>query len=151
MDATREVPLPADSALAAQLPRVDYQDAFAVRLPPGSSTNPEEWARRLFRDLPPWVRRLMRLRDALVRPFGLRRGDHRASMPFPRLLATEREVIIGVDDRHLDFRGSVHTDGATLTLATVVHFHNALGRLYFRPVRPFHRRIVRAALRRALV
>ncbi|MGW1808603.1 hypothetical protein [Streptomyces sp. NPDC002078] len=32
----------------------------------------------------------MRLRDALVRPFGLRRDDHRASMPFPCLLATER-------------------------------------------------------------
>ncbi|MGW5428482.1 DUF2867 domain-containing protein [Streptomyces sp. NPDC004059] len=108
-------------------------------------------ARRLFRDLPPCVRRLMRLRDALVRPSGLRRGDHRASMPFPCLPATEREVIIGVDDRHLDFRGSVHTDGATLTPATVVHFHRALGRLCFRPVRPFHRRIVRAALRRALV
>ncbi|MFJ9518138.1 DUF2867 domain-containing protein [Kitasatospora sp. NPDC101801] len=149
MAITRVVPVPADSVLPAQLPRIDYRDAYAVTLPPGSSADPEEWIRRLFTGSPSWIGRLMRLRDALVRPFGLRTGDRRSAAPFPTLLVTDREVVFGTDDRHLDFRASVHTDGSDLTVSTVVQFHNALGRAYFRPVRPFHHALIRSLLRHA--
>jgi hypothetical protein len=36
-----------------------------------------------------------------------------------------------------------------LTLSTVVHCHNALGRTYIRVIAPFHRLIVKSCLRRA--
>ncbi len=39
--------------------------------------------------------------------------------------------------------------GDDLQCATVVHHHNATGRAYFTVVKPFHRRIVPALLRRA--
>ncbi|GAA1221206.1 hypothetical protein GCM10009665_09230 [Kitasatospora nipponensis] len=152
MDVSRAVPIPADSQIAAGFPRVDYRDAFAAALPPGAATDPQEWARRVFAQPPGWIGRLLRLRDTLVAPLGLRGAERRSAgpFPFPQLRLTEREVVYGKDDRHLDFRVSVHTGGGELTITTVVHWNNALGRAYFRPVRPFHRRIVRSLLRRAV-
>ena len=38
---------------------------------------------------------------------------------------------------------------ARLTLSTVVHCHNRLGRVYLFVIAPFHRLIVRSGLRRA--
>ena len=64
------------------------------------------------------------------------------------------ELLLGEDDRHLDFRVSVllRDDGEAqwATVTTVVRFHNALGRAYFAVVRPFHQLIVPALIRRAL-
>ena len=60
------------------------------------------------------------------------------------------EILIGADDRHLDFRASmlVRRDASrsSAVLTTVVHF-NSLGRPYFFVVRPFHRLIVTSLLR----
>ena len=68
---------------------------------------------------------------------------------------TDELIVSGADDRHLDFRAvfAVREDsdgGAELVLLTVVRRHNRLGRAYFALIRPFHRRIVPAILRRAL-
>jgi hypothetical protein len=43
-----------------------------------------------------------------------------------------------------------HGWAGQLMLATVVQRHNAVGRAYFALIKPFHRRIVRALVRRAL-
>ena len=61
---------------------------------------------------------------------------------------TNKEVILGQDDKHLDFRISLYLAPATnnfqkrLTISTAVKFNNFFGRLYFLPVRPFHKIIV---------
>jgi hypothetical protein len=64
------------------------------------------------------------------------------------------ELLLGEDDRHLDFRVSVllrdEGEAQWATVTTVVRFHNALGRAYFAVVRPFHQLIVPALMRRAL-
>jgi Protein of unknown function (DUF2867) len=64
---------------------------------------------------------------------------------------SDDEVLLGADDRHLDFRASmlVRRDAArsSAVLTTVVHFNNGLGRAYFFVVRPFHRLIVTSLLR----
>lgn len=147
------VPIPADSALPDHLPRVDYADAYAVTLPPGSSTDPREWVDRLFSHPPTALRVLMGARDRLVGTAGLKRADSGQARPFPELARTDNEVVLGVDDLHLDFRVGVHVvpvpDGVRLTVGTVVQFHNAFGRLYFLPVRPAHKVIVRSMLHRA--
>ncbi|MEU1628141.1 DUF2867 domain-containing protein [Streptomyces sp. NPDC020096] len=145
--------IPDDSCLPAQLPRTDFADAYTVRVPPGTSADPNEWARRVFADPPSWIRGLLRLRDRLVSLLGLKPNDYEALTPFPVLHRTDREVILGRDDRHLDFRSSVHvaqspTD-VRITVSTVVNFHNLFGRLYFLPVRPLHARMVRTLLRHA--
>jgi hypothetical protein len=66
---------------------------------------------------------------------------------------TDNEIVIGENDKHLDFRVSLlfdenknHFDEKSLTISTTVKFHNWLGVLYFLPVRPFHKLIVPAML-----
>jgi len=63
---------------------------------------------------------------------------------FNVLAKTGSKVILGEDDKHLDFRVSLFLDkqSNTLTVSTVVKIHNWLGRLYFLPVKPFHKLIV---------
>jgi hypothetical protein len=68
---------------------------------------------------------------------------------------TDDEVLLGEDDRHLDFRVSMllqreGLEAPRVVVATVVRYNGRLGRLYFAVVRPFHRRIVPAMLRRTL-
>ena len=66
--------------------------------------------------------------------------------------APER-VVLGLDDRHLDFRLIVDVvplaQRRQVTLTTVVRTHNAFGRAYLATILPFHRVIVRTMLRRA--
>ena len=68
----------------------------------------------------------------------------------------DAEIVVGEDDRHLDFRASflvspagAPAGGAQLTASTVVHCHNLLGRTYLFISAPFHRLVVKASLRRA--
>ena len=147
-------PPPTDGLLAGSRP--DVADSFAVALPPGASTDLEFWRRSVFASPPVTVRRLLRLRDLLVRPLGLREASGADPQEgFPVLGRSDSEVLMGLDDRHLDFRVSLRLlqpddGGDCLALTTTVTFHGALGRLYFALVRPFHRRIVPAMLRSAV-
>ena len=70
--------------------------------------------------------------------------------------AQASEIVLGEDDKHLDFRLSLLCSPASaqspqrrLILSTAVHCHNRLGRFYITLIAPFHRRIVRACLRQA--
>lgn len=156
---------PVSSALLArQLPHPHFADAYAVVLPPGAPTPAAALAYALLGQGPAWLRQLMRLRDALVRPLGLRTFPPRPAAPalplvpgaqfgpFRVLCVTPAEVVLGQDDRHLDFRVSVRLEpgAARAVVTTTVRCHNTLGRLYFALIRPFHRRVVPALLRRGL-
>ena len=62
---------------------------------------------------------------------------------------SKREVIIGTNDKHLDFRVSLLADDSQkLFISTVVKFHNVFGRIYFFIVKHFHRLIVPAMIKR---
>ncbi|WP_097128045.1 DUF2867 domain-containing protein [Pedobacter xixiisoli] len=65
-------------------------------------------------------------------------------------------IIFGskVENKYLDFRISLYLKAnennaheKTLTISTVIKFHSWLGRLYFFPVKPFHRPIVHTMLK----
>lgn len=103
----------------------------------------------------------MWLRDRIVALFGIKTTDQLQATPqaagvrrvsFFRIYAQDAdEILLGEDDSHLDFRLSVRREPAAqqLVVATVVHCHNAIGRLYIFVIAPFHRAIVRSALKRA--
>jgi hypothetical protein len=92
----------------------------------------------------------MRLRDLLVRPFGLAAaGEGLPETGFPLLAKTDAEVVLGVDDKHLSFRVGVTTAGGRATLTTTVTLAGRLGRFYWAVVRWFHPLVVRATLRQA--
>jgi len=153
------VALPSQSAVTQVYQSVQLADAFAIRLPPGASHDPEVLARFMFANQPAWIGMLMRVRDAIVTAFGLKTGKHLATLAtsarlervgiFKIYSRNETEIVVGEDDSHLDFRVSVLCANAELTVSTVVHCHNRLGRIYLLLIAPFHRLVVKASLRRA--
>jgi len=116
-----------------------------------------ELATRTLVDPPAWQKALIALRDAMVTPFGIKTSDAvRASRDsheqvdfFPVHWEGRDEIVLGSDDRHLDFRLSLlrrlSPIGALLIATTVVHTHNALGYTYLNAIRPFHHLVVRAS------
>ncbi len=73
---------------------------------------------------------------------------------FPVVAQSPQEVILGFDDKHLDFRISVTVapdseTGTLVTVTTVVKTNNLLGRAYLTTIMPFHRMIVRHLLENA--
>lgn len=162
----KPVALPAQSGIATVYKSVNFADAFAVQLPSGTASDPDVLWRFVMLHQPSWIRWLTGLRDAIVACFGLKTarqlstptaeesGDRIAF--FKVHGKSDTEIILGQDDRHLDFRLSVlrtpdssPTLGGQLTVSTVVHCHNLLGRIYILIVAPFHRQVVKASLRRA--
>ena len=74
---------------------------------------------------------------------------------FPLLSKSAGELVVGEDDRHLDFRVAIllrtgAAGGRELVVVTVVHCHNRLGRTYLAVIAPFHRAIARANLEQAV-
>jgi hypothetical protein len=72
-----------------------------------------------------------------------------------RILARNtEELLMGENDRHLDFRFSLvlREAGAfqDIFATTTVRFHNVWGRLYFLFVAPVHRLVIPSMLRHAL-
>jgi hypothetical protein len=91
------------------------------------------------------VAALMAVRNRVARGLGLdTAGGSSDTSPFTLLRRTGDTLVVGADDKHLDFRGVLRIIGDDLQCATVVHEHNATGRAYFTVVKPFHRRIALA-------
>jgi hypothetical protein len=160
------VSLPPESAIANAYASMDLADAYSIELPTGASTNPELLARFIFAHQAPWIGTLTSARDALVAGFGLKTAKQLASLQtqsgagrlgiFKIYSTSSTEVVLGEDDKHLDFRLSVLCSGRSspgarrhLILSTVVHCHNRFGRLYIFLIAPFHRLVVQSSLRSA--
>ncbi len=160
------VEIPVESAIARFYELTNLADAYSVELPADSITSPEKLARFIFSQQAAWIKGLMKIRDVLVAGFGLKTSAqltvHNAHRQTERVgifkiyNTTEREIILGEDDKHLDFRLSVLcpvpaglAGERRLVLSTVVHCHNRLGRAYIFAIAPFHRIIVQSYLRRA--
>jgi hypothetical protein len=160
------VSLPPESAIANAYASMHLADAYSIELPTEASTDPEVLARFIFAHQAPWISTLTAVRDALVAGFGLKTAKHLASLDaqsgagrlgiFRIYRTTSTEVVLGEDDKHLDFRLSVLCSGESspgakrrLILSTVVHCHNRFGRLYIFFIAPFHRLVVQSSLRSA--
>lgn len=134
--------LPPASALWSLHQPGDFLDCYSVPC----TLSPREAAARGLA-LPPWAAALLRLRNALVRPFGLKTGEPDKPI-FPTCHETTDELILGTDDRHLNFRiGLIRAEGR-IFMSTWVHPHNRWGRAYLRLVMPFHILITRGAVAR---
>lgn len=166
MPSPRRVAFPPESLLHATLDQAFYSDAFETDQVDTTLTA-AGIARRAFAATPGWVEGLLALRDRIVSLFGLRTvgrlgvADGGASSAEPAvgdtfsifrvMSVTNSELVLGIDDIHLDVRISYlkRFDGAraSYVVSSWVKTHNALGRLYMLPVAPFHRLIVRLMMR----
>jgi uncharacterized protein DUF2867 len=156
---------PADSAIANWYEGCDLVDAYAVALPQDSTDDVQILAHFLLAQPPRWLRLLMGLRDAIVAPFGIKTSRQLARAPltdpskriefFKVYSSSKNEIILGENDKHLDFRVSVlrapadHSSDGRIIVTTAVRCHNRLGRSYLASIQPFHRVVVKSHLRRA--
>lgn len=147
-----------ESFAAKGLPGASFSDRYQ-RIVEGRGLDAIGAAELAFSRSPAWVSTLMALRNALVRPFGLK-GTSNDLPPklrrigiFPLISHTPSHAVLGLDDRHLDFRVVIEIkelgEGRQqVSAATLVRPHNLYGRMYLAAVLPFHRLIVPAMLDR---
>ena len=118
-----------------------------------------------FASAPNWTSQLFELRNKIVSVLGLKTPEkvqNRSELldsftcePNERLglfkvySKSENEVILGEDDKHLNFRISLLKEdnldkegSKKIVISTTVKFNNWFGRLYFLPVKPFHKLVV---------
>jgi len=161
----RRVALPTESGLSHLFESANLADAYAVAIPHGTTRDINVLARSVLGSAAPWVRVLLALRDAVMTCFGVKTSqqirkeaemDGADRVDFFRVCSrADRELVVGENDRHLDFRASVLLRPATsglgdeIVATTVVHCHNRLGRIYLALISPFHRLVVRSNLQRA--
>ena len=114
-----------------------YQFADAYKVPAPHRMDAIEATRLAFaHGGPAWIRVLMALRNRLGRLVGLKAAPPSG---FPVIRQSADEVVMGFDDKHLDFRVVVAVAGGFATVSTIVRWHNAWGRAYLAAIMPFHR------------
>jgi hypothetical protein len=145
----------------AFLSGAQFIDAFSIELA-GHDIDARNAAERMLGRPAPWVEALLRLRNLLVAPLGLKKSGRSESPPretiglFPILSQTPDQLVAGFNDKHLDFRVVVDVAAAGLdsgsaqqvTATTLVRTHNLFGRIYLAIILPFHRLIVPSMLRK---
>ncbi|MDR0748629.1 MAG: DUF2867 domain-containing protein [Tannerellaceae bacterium] len=143
--------IPLKSTVANGFGRIDYQDIYSIAQQTGKTA--KEISKELLA-MPGWVSVLFRLRNRIVGVFGLKtdRNTPKAEIFFTVIENREDEIVMGEVDKHLNFRASILKDesGSTISLITVVHYNNVWGKVYFFPVKPFHKIIMRVLLKRYL-
>ncbi len=135
---SRQTAIPAAPCADAERILPGYQFADAYKVPALHRVDAIEATRMAFAQGPRWIRGLMGLRNRLGRLFGLKPAP---ASGFPVVSQAPDEVVLGLDDKHLDFRIVVRIGGGFATVTTIVRWHNAWGRAYLTAVMPFHRAI----------
>jgi hypothetical protein len=161
----RSIVPPLESRLADSFKGADLVDAFAITIPATATHDINVLADAAFGHPGGWLRVLLAIRDAAVVGFGLKttrqlRSSARMKSAdhidfFPVHSRSSDELIVGEDDRHLDFRASILLRPLRggrdfeMVVTTVARCHNLLGRSYLALIMPFHRLVVRSSLRLA--
>ena len=135
---SRQTAIPAAPCADAEriLPGYQFADAYKVQAIHG--VNAIESTRMAFAHMPLWMRSLMGMRNRLGRLVGLKPAPKGG---FPVVRESSDQVILGFDDKHLDFRVVVGVGGGFATVTTIVRWHNGWGRAYLAAIMPFHRAI----------
>ncbi|MBP1615088.1 MAG: hypothetical protein H6Q13_2536 [Bacteroidetes bacterium] len=140
--------------------KADYVECYQSKVSKGTITLEACLSALLFE--PKWITFLYKLRNLLVKPFGLdtnmeSKKDLNAQKGekfsfFNVLERSEREILLFADDKHLkawfSLQYEVNQDIYVVKLTTVIKFHNLMGRVYFSIIKPFHYLIVRNMLAR---
>jgi hypothetical protein len=156
--------IPEGSLVGSQFTSIDYVDSFSIDLADRSGLSIDYIFASFANYSPKWVVLLLNLRNFLLRPFGLKKGEEESSVGKASIVVGEKfgimricarneeEIVFGETDKHLDFQASfrvVKGEKANLLYCTtVVRFNNVFGKMYFVVIKPFHRLIIRTSLQR---
>lgn len=154
--------LPENLLIYKDFERIDYCDSYKIII--SKDITIDNITTEVFKPNY-WVDLLIRIRNSLVRLFGLKTGnkkDFTESINYPIgakvggyftvIYRSENEIVMGENDKHLNFRVAVmkkkSEQDCSIYVTTIVKFNNIWGRIYFLPVKPFHQIIVKSLLRR---
>lgn len=162
-----ESAVPPGSRIAQQLAGSSFHDSWSI-VSGATGLSALDHFILAARKTPRWIEICMRARNLIGGLAGLKNlGTLSALQPgkpaasyglgdrvgiFTVFENTFDEALIGDDDKHLKVVLSIHrksdisSPDAVITITTVVHVKNALGRLYMLPVKPMHRLIAPAVL-----
>lgn len=152
-------PTPKTEGIKNALPKIDFTDTF-------STTNHQdslgEVSKLVFGTFPKWVAFLMNIRNAIVKLFGLKTTvpeDFNSNFKvggyigFFKIYSIEKnEIMLGADDKHLNFRVSVYNSEETnfnIKITTLVQYNNRFGKIYMAIVKPFHHIAVKMMVKQA--
>lgn len=131
----------------------DYSDRVSKSIKPAKPLTPDYIFEEMFCNFSKPVDWLFKLRNAIVKPFGLQGGGGFRNLISER---NDEEIILSKNDRHLCFWVSIccslPEDGwQDAAVTTVVNFNNILGRIYFIGIWIFHKTLVKSLFQRALI
>jgi hypothetical protein len=162
--------LPPDSVLKSSKLNYHYVDSYLGFFADSANTvTSADVGKAFFSSGPQWIGKLFTLRNKIVSLFGLKTPGNLRNREqqltdfkcepgeqlglFKVIDRNAKEVVLGEDDKHLNFRVSMFVEEADvqgqrkLIISTTVIFNNRWGRLYFLPVKPFHSIIVPTMLK----
>lgn len=166
--------LPKDSLLHKNNLNYDYIDSFqGFIIDKNNEVTILSILKAFFSSSPKWIETLFTIRNKIVGCFGLKTSEKAKNKQdiianlkgvpneqiglFKIFESTPNEIIMGENDKHLNFRVSLFLKSSLsnptkkyITTTTTVVYNNWLGKLYFLPVKPFHKIIVPAILRSIL-
>lgn len=163
--------VPPASVINARLSGAYFHDCYVISVPDTTPTALSYFLTAVA-NTPPWVNLLMALRNKVVRFVGLKdlgglgelnpsklssayKPGDRVGI-FTLISNSANEALLGDYDKHLDVVLSVYKHPSvqggvqSVSVTTVVHIHNLLGRIYMFPVTPLHRLIAPAVLNRIM-
>lgn len=159
--------IPPDSLVNNYSP-CNYKDAFECEYTTDNVLSPDDIQVSFWTDMPTWINNLFKLRNIIVKPFGLDSNEKGNTEEFIRCIreggATKlatvtnkspRETVLCLEDKHLRAYLSVHIEplGNNYYKArtiTVVQFKYWLGYCYFYAICPFHHMVVKGQFKYTL-
>jgi hypothetical protein len=152
--------IPSKSIILEDFGKVDYLDSYMVTQ--STDLSVDKIAEEIFR-MSGIGAVLMKVRNSIVRMFGLKISGNEAPrasyypvssklMIFTVSARNENEIVMEEDDKHLKFRTSILVDRekSEIYLTTLVKFNNWGGKLYFIPVKPIHRMLVKLQFKKQM-
>ena len=128
----------------------DYADEFSDIIHTERFINAAELS-ELFFTAPKWITILMKIRNVLIKPLGLKKGRDLSDIVHSE---SENMATVCKNDKHLNLKivfttESMEHDSQRISVSTKIIFHNSLGKCYFAIIKPFHNLICKTLLQRA--
>ena len=98
------------TSVLSRIDTVDFVDTFCCRITAERDIRPADVLITMFTNYPQWVEALMKLRNCLVEPFGLKGGKGPEVAEYHKIISdfaiahpdmTREEAVFTADDKHL--------------------------------------------------
>lgn len=130
--------------------RYDYTDIYSEYVRVRNPISASELSEKFF-SAPKWIIILMKSRNVIMKPFGLKEEKNLSKLVN---IESEYTATISKNDKHLDLLITLMTENAgsesqRISVSTKVRFNNRMGKIYFTMIKPFHGIICKTLIKRA--